>query len=73
MKKTFCDICDREAKGGRRYIFPYFQTYTATGGKGEVTLMKFDELEDKNLDICEECRNDIAIIIKRLKLKQLVI
>ena len=67
MKKTFCDICGKETKEYHTYTLPQWGIIEARSSKDNALLAKFDKLMDMELEICNECRYNIATVTDKLK------
>lgn len=60
MKKTVCDICGKDAASNERYTVPMNSYYV------NEYVMKVLPSE---IDLCEECKKNIADVIENLATK----
>ena len=62
MTKTYCDCCGKEVSEVKKYIFPIPQS-TDVKSKMGVTLCRIYPLMPKEVELCNECANEIWKVI----------
>ena len=67
MIKYFGDLCKKEMKKDEHYIYilPQQVPYDVIATWGEI-LYTYEQLEDKEVEICDVCRRKISQVLKEL-------
>lgn len=68
MIKYFCDICGKEMRKDEHYVYilPQLISYDAISTWGE-SIYTYEQLEDKEVEICNICRRKISQALKEYK------
>lgn len=72
MTKYFCDLCKREMGKNEHYIYilPQLIPYDAISTRGEQVYYTYEQLEDKEVEVCNVCRRKISQVLKEIEVKE---